>query len=184
MSGAAPKSKPKATKPKKPAAHPPMGDMIKKAIATLAERTGSSRIAIQKWVSDNYKLPNTEAFKKVLNLSLKKGVAAGRLRQVKGSFKLAAAEPKKKAPKKKAAKKKTTKKVVKKPAAAATGSPKKAAPKKKPAAKKATSPKPKKAASKKKPAAKKPAAKKVVKPKKKASPKKASKPKAKAKAKA
>ena len=149
-------AKKKATKkaaPKKPAAHPKYIEMIEAAIGALKERSGSSRQAILKHVMANYKVQDGASTH--VKLALKRGVAGGALKQVKGtgasgSFKLA---EKPKAAKKKPAAKKTTKKAVKKPAAA-----KKA---KKPAAKKAA----KKPAAKKakKPAAKKPVAKKAAK---------------------
>ncbi|XP_047502902.1 histone H1-delta-like [Penaeus chinensis] len=166
-----------AAKSAKPAAkpqHPAYAVMIAAAVKALKERTGSSRQAILKYIVANYKVGDEKKAGVRLKLALKKGVASGALKQVKGagasgSFKLAKEEakpakkpaPKKAAPKKPAAKKAApkkpaAKKAVKKPAA------KKAA--KKPAAKKAS---PKKAAKKpapkkavKKPAAKKAAAKK------------------------
>ena len=146
---------------KKPAEHPKYIDMIVAAIAALKERNGSSRQAILKYISANYKVGANCGSQ--LKLALRRGVTAGALVQTKGtgasgSFKAAkkAAEPKK--VKKPAAKKPAAKKpAAKKPAA------KKSTPKKKAAAKKST---PKKAA--KKPATKKPAPKKVKKtPKKK-----------------
>ncbi len=157
-------------------------DLIKAAIVSLAERSGSSRQAIKKHVAAAKK-----DFKNhVLNSALKQAVKAGKLVQVKGSYKLAAAlkkAPKKAATKKPAAKKAATKKpatkktATKKPATkkAATkkASTKKAAPKKA-ATKKAA---PKKAATKKavtkKAAPKKKAAAKKAAPKKKAAAKKA-----------
>ena len=148
-----------AKKPAKPAEHPKYIEMVCAAITTLKERGGSSRQAILKYVTANYKVKADGANTHV-KLALKRGVTAGALVQAKGtgasgSFKLAkkAAEPKK-SKKKPAAKKPAAKKAAKKPAA------KKAA--KKPAAKK---PAAKKAAAK-KPAAKKPAAKKAGTPKK------------------
>ena len=154
MSAEAPKKK---AAPKKPAEHPKYIDMISAAIVALKERNGSSRQAILKYISANYKVGDNASVH--LKMALKRGVASGALSQPKGtgasgSFKVVKkAEPKKKpaakkpAAKKPAAKKSTPKK--KKPAA------------KKPAAKKA--PSAKKA---KKPAAKKPAAKKPAKAKK------------------
>lgn len=156
MSDAAPAKKAEKAKAKaKPADHPKYSEMISAAIVALKERSGSSRQAILKYISANYKVGDHAGTH--LKLALKRGVTGGLLKQVKGtgasgSFKVA---EKPKAPKKKpAAKKPAAKKTPKKPAAKKT--PKKAA--KKPAAKKAT---PKKAA--KKPAAKKPAAKKPAK---------------------
>lgn len=154
------KAKKKTATKKKPAEHPKYGEMIAAAIAALKERTGSSRQAIQKYVTTNYKVGDASATH--VKLALKRGVASGLFKQVKGagasgSFKLTE-KPKKVAKKKPAAKKPAAKKAAKKPAA------------KKPAAKKATPKKaakktPKKAAAKKakKPAAKKPAAKKPAK---------------------
>lgn len=176
MSDAAPAKKAEKAKAKaKPAEHPKYSEMVAAAIVALKERSGSSRQAILKYISANYKVGDHAGTH--LKLALKRGVTSGALKQVKGtgasgSFKVA---EKPKAPKKKpAAKKPAAKKTPKKPAAKKT--PKKAA--KKPAAKKAT---PKKAA--KKPAAKKPAAKKPAKkpaakkPAKKAAAKKKSTPK-------
>ena len=140
---------------KKVADHPKYADMIVAAIGARKERGGSSRQAILKYAQANYNVKdgaNTH-----LKLALKRGVANGSLKQVKGagasgSFKLA--------------EKKAVKKVVKKkkPAAKKAKKPKKTPVKKakKPAAKKPAAKKAKKPAAK-KPAAKKPAAKKVVK---------------------
>lgn len=168
--------KAKVAKAKKPAAkkvadHPKYSDMIETAIGALKERSGSSRQAILKYVTANFKL--SEHASTHVKLALKRGVSNGKLKQVKGagasgSFKLA--EKVKKAPKKKAAAKKpVAKKATKKKAA-----PKKAekkAPKKKatPKKKKPTPKKAKKPAAKK--AAKKPAAKKAAPKKKKAAKK-------------
>ena len=167
------KAEKKKAAPKKPADHPKYSEMIAAAITALKERTGSSRQAIVKYISANYKVGDSAGTH--VKLALKRGVASGALKQVKGagasgSFKnVEKAKPKAKKP---AAKKPAAKK-VKKPAAvakkpAAKKTPKKA---KKPAAKKT----PKKA---KKPAAKKPAKKPAAKKsaaKKKATPKKGKK---------
>ena len=135
----------KVAKPKKPAAHPAYAEMIAKAIVGIADKKGSSKAAIKKYILANFKVEDTKATNTQLNLALKRGVAGGKLVTAKGhagTFKAAKAEK----PKKKVVKK-TPKKAVKKPAA------------KKPAAKKPAAKKsPKKVA--KKPAAKKPAAKK------------------------
>ena len=157
---AAPKAK-KAAKPKAPAAHPPYAAMIKAAVKALADKKGSSRQAILKYICANYKVDAAKAAVQV-RIALKRGVAKGALKMARasgkgaGSYKVVKVEKPKKAkkPKKPKAKKpKKAKKVAKKPAAK---KPKKAA--KKPAAKKA---------------AKKPAAKKAAKkPAKKAAPKK------------
>ncbi|GJT03162.1 putative RNA-directed DNA polymerase, eukaryota, reverse transcriptase zinc-binding domain protein [Tanacetum coccineum] len=64
------------SKPKSPALHPPYFEMIKEAIVSLKERTGSSQYAITKFVEENQKnLPAN--FKKVLLTQLKKLVAGG-----------------------------------------------------------------------------------------------------------
>lgn len=50
---------PKATKPKaprKPAAHPPMGELVVAAILALKERMGSSVPAIKKYIAANAKV--------------------------------------------------------------------------------------------------------------------------------
>lgn len=145
----------KPTKPKAPAAHPPIAEMVVAAIKALKDRKGSSLPAIKKYLSANYKV-DVAKVAPFLKRFLRNAVTAGKLVQVKGtgasgSFKLSAATKAEK-PKKPAAKK-SPKKAAKKPAAkkpAAKKSPKKAA--KKPAAKKAAA----------KPAAKKPAAKKAA----------------------
>ena len=164
------KAEKKKAAPKKPADHPKYSEMIAAAITALKERTGSSRQAIVKYISANYKVGDSAGTH--VKLALKRGVASGALKQVKGagasgSFKnVEKAKPKAKKP---AAKKPAAKK-VKKPAAAAKKPAAKKTPKKakKPAAKK-TPKKTKKPAAKKpakKPAAKKSAAKKKATPKK------------------
>ncbi|EDV28312.1 Histone H1.0 [Trichoplax sp. H2] len=140
----------KVSKPKVAPAHPKYIEMISAAIRALNERSGSSRQAISKWITANYKISETSASTHI-KLALKRGVTSGTLIHTKGlgasgSFKLV----------KKVEKPKKKKVVKKKPAA------------KKPAKK--TKPKTKKAASPKK-AAKKPAAKKDKKPAKKAAKK-------------
>merc|ERR1712168_1631718 len=143
----------KASKPKAPAAHPTYSVMITDSIKALKDRTGSSRQAILKYISANYKVDAAKAAVQV-RLALKRGVAKGALKMARasgkgaGSYKVVKAEkPKKvkKAKKPKAKKPKKAKK-AKKPAVKKAKKPKKAA--KKPAAK---------------PAAKKPAAKKTAK---------------------
>lgn len=149
---------------KKPVSHPKYSAMIATAISALKERGGSSRQAILKYILANNSVDEKAATTQ-LKLALKRGVAAGTLKQVKGagasgSFRInkpdepkaVAKKPAKKATKKPAAKKAAPKKTAakkspKKPAAkkaakktAAKKSPKKPAKKaaKKPAAKKAT----------------------------------------------
>lgn len=152
----------KAAKPRSAPSHPSFKDMIAAAIKSLGDRKGSSRHAIRKYISENYKV-GEKAVKGNLNKSLAKLLQAGYLAHPKtstGLYKLNKTEQakavtkKKPAPKKKAAAKKQTK---------ADGV--KKAPIKKPKAKKAAGAK--KAAAKKpakktvkKVAAKKPAAKK------------------------
>lgn len=166
--------KKKATKPKKPAAHPKYAEMIKAAIGSLKERGGSSRQAILKYILKNYKVgDNQTATNSHLKLALRAGVKNGSLKQSKGtgasgSFSIGKVAAEKKPKKVKKAKKPAAKK-AKKPAAKKAKTPKKAAkpkkaktPKKaakKPAAKKPAAKKP----AAKKPAAKKPAAKKAAK---------------------
>ena len=105
---------------KKVADHPKYVDMIAAAIGSLKERSGSSRQAILKYVTANYKVGDSASTH--VKLALKRGVAGGQLKQVKGagasgSFKLAEKpKPAKKAVKKPAAKKPVAKK-AKKPAA-------------------------------------------------------------------
>ena len=98
----------KATKT--PADHPPYSDMIKAAILTLKERSGSSRQAIEKYILANYKVADTGPH---LKTALKKMTATGKLLQTKGvgasgSFKLAKEEKKPTAKKQTAAEKKST----------------------------------------------------------------------------
>ena len=160
---ASPAKAKKVAKPKVPAAHPKYSEMIAASVAALKERKGSSRQAIIKYIQANYKVKEGAATH--VKLALKRGVAGGALKQIKGtgasgSFKLAEKPKKPKVKKPKAAKKvvkKKVKKAAKKPAAKKPAA-------KKPAAKKAAKKSPKKAAKKavaKKPAAKKPAAKKA-----------------------
>ncbi|XP_044499240.1 histone H1-like [Mangifera indica] len=82
------KAKKAASAPKKLRAHPPYSEMINEAITALKERTGSSQIAIAKFIEEKQKanLPNN--FKKLLLVQLKKLVADGKLVKVKNSFKL------------------------------------------------------------------------------------------------
>merc|ERR1712025_74419 len=125
----------KASKPKAPAAHPKYSVMIAAAITSLKDRTGSSRQAILKYISANYKVDAAKAAVQV-RLALKRGVAKGALKMARasgkgaGSYKVVKADkpkkvkkakkPKAKKPKpaaKKAAKKPAAKKAAKKPAA-------------------------------------------------------------------
>merc|ERR1711890_113625 len=121
---AAPKAK-KAAKPKVPAAHPPYAAMIKTAVKKLADKKGSSRQAILKYIVANNKVDAAKAAVRV-RLALKKMLAAKTLvsaaaagKKGAGSFKLPAKEPKAKKPKAKKPKAKKAKKpAAKKPKAA------------------------------------------------------------------
>ena len=148
----------KKAAPKKPADHPKYGEMIAACITSLKERSGSSRQAILKYIQANYKVGDSASTH--CKLALRRGVASGQLKQVKGtgasgSFKLAE-KPKK--PKKKVAANTPAVKKAKKPAAKQPAAKNPAAAAKKPAAKAAK--KPVKKAGKKKAAAKKAPAKK------------------------
>merc|ERR1711981_1255186 len=156
----APKSvKAKAEKAKKPASkstHPTTAVMVKAAIKNLKDKSGSSFVAIKKYIATNYKVDVVKLAPHIRK-ALKSGVEKKTLLRTKGtgangSFKLAKVEKaekpkaaKKKATPKKAEKKVTPKKALKK----VTKSPKA----KKPVAKKSTpkkaAPKPKKATPKK-----------------------------------
>ena len=142
-------------KTKVAATHPPVAQMVPAAIKALKERNGSSLAAIKKYITANYK---TDAAKLApfIRRYLKKEVEAGKLKQIKASYKLNKVEKAEKKAKKPAAKKPAAKKTVKKTAAKKTvkkvKTPKKAA--KKPVKKAAAKPK-KVKTPKKKPAAKK-----------------------------
>merc|ERR1712168_1578063 len=122
MSAAASPKAAKAKKPAKKSTHPKYSVMIAAAIAALKERTGSSRQAILKYIIANNKVGEEKTAAVHLKLALKRGVASGALKLVKGvgasgSFKLVkaekpAAKPKKAAPKKTAAKKPSAKKTA------------------------------------------------------------------------
>jgi histone H1/5 len=144
---AAPKTKKAAVPKAKKAAGesgPSYIDLIIEAIISLKERSGSSRQAISKYVSAK----KSNFASHFLNKALRTAVEGGKLVQVKGSYKVAAAQKKKAAPKKAAAKKPAAKKDAK--PAAKTASKKVSAKKAKKAAspKKKASAKPKKVTSK------------------------------------
>ena len=63
--------------------------MINEAIVALKERTGSSQIAIAKFIEEKHKAHLPLNFKKLLLVQLKKLVSSGKLVKVKNSFKLA-----------------------------------------------------------------------------------------------
>merc|ERR1712080_74265 len=103
MSAAAPKAK-KAAK-KAPAAHPPYASMITTAIKKLADKKGSSRQAILKYVVANNKVDAAKAAVRV-RLALKKMLAAKKLVPAAAAGRKKAKKAKKpKAVKKPAAKK-------------------------------------------------------------------------------
>lgn len=123
-------------KPAKPAAHPPVAEMVLAAITTLKERNGSSLQAIKKYVATTYKC-DAAKLSIFIRKALVKGVEKGTFTQRKGtgatgSFKLAVKEaaPKKAVAKKPAAAKKTGEKktaAAKKPAKKAAAAAKKPA---------------------------------------------------------
>merc|ERR1711876_173238 len=95
---AAPAKAKKAAKPKAPAAHPPYAAMIKAAVKALADKKGSSRQAILKYICANYKVDATKAVSRT-RIALKKMIASKALvaaaaagKKGAGSFKLAAKE--------------------------------------------------------------------------------------------
>ena len=163
MSSTTTPKKAKATKPKAPPAHPKYIDMVKAAIGSLKDKSGSSKAAILKYITANYKVgDNVKMVNTHLRTALKTGVTKGFLKQTKGtgasgSFKLGEKPKAEKKPKK------VTKPKAAKPKKAAAKPKKAAAPKKEGGDKKKAT-KPKKAKTPKKAAKK--------------SPKKAAKPKA------
>ncbi|KAL9401413.1 hypothetical protein Peur_005262 [Populus x canadensis] len=70
---------------KKPRAYPTYHE---EAIVALKERSGSSQIAIAKFLEEKHKSNLAANFKKLLVVQLKKLVANGKLVKVKNSFKL------------------------------------------------------------------------------------------------
>merc|ERR1712198_569256 len=84
MSDAAAAKPKKATKPKAPAAHPKYSVMIAAAITALKDRTGSSRQAILKYITANYKIDAAKAAVQI-RLALKRGVAKGALKMARAS---------------------------------------------------------------------------------------------------
>uniref|UniRef100_M8AMU5 Histone H1 n=1 Tax=Aegilops tauschii TaxID=37682 RepID=M8AMU5_AEGTA len=98
--------KPSAAKPKAAAAgasHPTYfeASMIKEAIAALKDRTGSSSVAIAKYIEEKHGKALPANFKKMLSVQLRASAAKGKLVKVKASYKLSDAA-KKDAPKAKA----------------------------------------------------------------------------------
>jgi histone H1/5 len=76
--------------------------MIKEAIAALKERTGSSSVAIAKYIEEKHGKTLPPNFKKMLSVQLRGSAAKGKLVKVKASYKLSDAA-KKDSPKAKAA---------------------------------------------------------------------------------
>lgn len=126
------------TKSSNSAEGPSYYDLIVEAIQHLKERTGSSRQAIAKYVTEKKK----NYANHFLNKALRSAVEANKLVQVKGSYRVAAAAKKAAASK---AKKTAAVKVAKKPVVKKAKVTKKKAPAKKAAVKKKA---PKKASSK------------------------------------
>lgn len=84
---AAKSPKAKSGAKKSAASHPKYEEMIKEAIASLKDRTGSSLYAIANFIQDKHPgLPGS--FKKILSTQVKNLVNAGKLVKVKASFKL------------------------------------------------------------------------------------------------
>ncbi|KAF7010344.1 hypothetical protein CFC21_024767 [Triticum aestivum] len=126
--------KPSAAKPKAAAAgasHPTYFEMIKEAIAALKDRTGSSSVAIAKYIEEKHGKALPANFKKMLSVQLRASASKGKLVKVKASYKLSDAA-KKDAPKPKA--KPAAPKAAAKPAKDAAKPKKKAAVKPKKAA--------------------------------------------------
>jgi len=106
-------TKKKTTKKSKGASHPPFAAMIAKALANLKGFQKMSRQQVAQFIKTNFGAENRAA----LNRALKAAVSAGKVTQMKGSYKLAPGAKKspkkksvKKTKKKKSPKKKTTKK--------------------------------------------------------------------------
>jgi len=81
-----------AAKKKSVSTHPTYEEMIKDAIVSLKERTGSSQYAIQKFIEEKHKVLSP-SFRKLLLLNLKRLVASEKLVKVKASFKIPSAKP-------------------------------------------------------------------------------------------
>ncbi|XP_047050395.1 histone H1-like [Lolium rigidum] len=77
-------------------------EMIKEAIAALKDRTGSSSVAIAKYIEEKHGKSLPPNFKKMLSVQLRGSAAKGKLVKVKASYKLSDAA-KKDSPKAKAA---------------------------------------------------------------------------------
>eukprot|EP01025_Chloroclados_australasicus_P018621 TRINITY_DN1986_c0_g1_i4.p3 TRINITY_DN1986_c0_g1~~TRINITY_DN1986_c0_g1_i4.p3 ORF type:complete len:179 (+),score=28.67 TRINITY_DN1986_c0_g1_i4:287-823(+) len=77
------------TTSRKPAhVHPPYETMVAEALTSLKERTGSSSIAIGKYMAAKRDWDLPENFTKQLSIQLKRMVTDGKLKKVKASYKL------------------------------------------------------------------------------------------------
>merc|ERR1712087_366185 len=79
MSQAVAPAKKLIKKPKKRPSHPPFNDMIAESIEALAEKRGSSKIAIKKQILAEYRIEDTKANNTQINLALRRCVASGKL---------------------------------------------------------------------------------------------------------
>jgi histone H1/5 len=68
--------------------------MIKEAIAALKDRTGSSSVAIAKYIEEKHGKSLPSNFKKMLSVQLRGSAAKGKLVKVKASYKLSDAAKK------------------------------------------------------------------------------------------
>ena len=75
-SGSVKKASSSSTAAKATSAHPPFATMISEALTTLKDRSGSSRQALKKYISENYKV-NEATFTKLFNRYLKDGIEGG-----------------------------------------------------------------------------------------------------------
>ncbi|VDK76134.1 unnamed protein product [Litomosoides sigmodontis] len=104
MNANVPESKALKSQAKSQHNHPPYGNMIKAALLATQDKKGSSRAAILKYIMQNFAVgENPTIVNAHLRMGLKRGVASGVLKQMKGtgasgSFRLADAktEPPKK----------------------------------------------------------------------------------------
>ena len=66
-------------------------EMVHEAIVSLKDRTGSSAIAISKWIQSSYdhtKSVQANMFKSRINVAIKTGVKDGRFAKIKNSYKV------------------------------------------------------------------------------------------------
>lgn len=83
-----------------------MMEMAQDAIVSLGDRTGSSSIAISRFILQNYNLEDNKTFKSRLNAALKSAVKANKFQKVRNSYKLNAEYAKREREKKKKTSKK------------------------------------------------------------------------------